>query len=79
MVAYVSPACQNSPKFASILTAFFNPLLGLLTGLVLLLVIQSSSASVGIRQALSLTGGISYGIAIPIIMGQNNIGTYATR
>ncbi len=72
----VSPLA-DSPKFASILTAFSNPLLGLLTGLVLTAVIQSSSASVGILQALSLTGGISYGMAIPIIMGQN-IGTCAT-
>ncbi len=72
----VSPL-KDMPQFTSILTAFTNPLLGILTGLVLTAVIQSSSASVGILQALSLTGSISYGMAIPIIMGQN-IGTCVT-
>ncbi len=72
----VSPL-KDMPEFTSILTAFTNPILGILTGLVLTAVIQSSSASVGILQALSLTGGISYGMAIPIIMGQN-IGTCVT-
>ncbi|MEG1067582.1 MAG: Na/Pi cotransporter family protein [Anaerovoracaceae bacterium] len=67
----------DSPDFASILTAFSNPVLGILTGLILTAIIQSSSASVGILQALTLTGGITYGMAIPIIMGQN-IGTCAT-
>lgn len=72
----VSPLA-GMPEFTSMLTAFTNPILGILTGLVLTAVIQSSSASVGILQALSLTGGISYGMAIPIIMGQN-IGTCVT-
>ncbi|SCK00225.1 Na/Pi-cotransporter II-related protein [uncultured Eubacterium sp.] len=72
----VSPLA-DMPEFTSMLTAFTNPLLGIVTGLVLTAVIQSSSASVGILQALSLTGGISYGMAIPIIMGQN-IGTCVT-
>lgn len=72
----VSPL-RDMPEFTSILTAFTNPILGILTGLLLTAVIQSSSASVGILQALSLTGGISYGMAIPIIMGQN-IGTCVT-
>lgn len=72
----VSPLA-DMPEFTSMLTAFTNPLLGILTGLVLTAVIQSSSASVGILQALTLTGGISYGMAIPIIMGQN-IGTCVT-
>ncbi len=67
----------DSPMFAHILTAFKNPLLGILTGLVVTAIIQSSAASIGMLQALSLTGGITYGIAIPIIMGQN-IGTCAT-
>lgn len=67
----------DSPKFASVLTAFENPVLGILMGAVFTAVIQSSSASVGILQALSLTGSISYGVAIPIIMGQN-IGTCIT-
>lgn len=72
----VSPLA-DSPKFTSMLVAFENPLLGLLTGLVLTAIIQSSAASIGILQALSLTGGITYGMALPIIMGQN-IGTCAT-
>ncbi|MGC2873780.1 Na/Pi cotransporter family protein [Ihubacter sp. mB4P-1] len=72
----VSPLA-DMPEFASMLTAFTNPLLGIVTGLALTAVIQSSSASVGILQALSLTGSISYGMAIPIIMGQN-IGTCVT-
>ncbi|HKK94807.1 MAG TPA: Na/Pi cotransporter family protein [Anaerovoracaceae bacterium] len=65
------------PEFTSILTAFNNPLLGIFTGLALTAIIQSSSASVGILQALSLTNGITFGMAIPIIMGQN-IGTCIT-
>lgn len=67
----------NDPAFISLFTAFKNPLLGVLVGLVVTAVIQSSSASVGILQALALTGSISYGAAIPIIMGQN-IGTCVT-
>lgn len=67
----------NNQGFTSMLTAFNNPILGVLAGLVITAVIQSSSASVGILQAISLTGGITYGIAIPIIMGQN-IGTCVT-
>ena len=65
------------PEFTNILTAFSNPLLGLLAGTVLTAVIQSSSASVGILQALCATGSVTYGAAIPIIMGQN-IGTCVT-
>ena len=67
----------NDPAFTSLFTAFKNPLLGVLVGLVVTAVIQSSSASVGILQALALTGSVSYGAAIPIIMGQN-IGTCVT-
>ena len=67
----------DMPEFAAILTAFTNPFLGVLVGAVFTGVIQSSAASVGILQALSLTGGITYGIALPIIMGQN-IGTCVT-
>ena len=76
MSGSVSPLAE-SPSFTHILTAFNNPVLGVLTGLVVTAVIQSSAASVGMLQALSLTGGITYGMAIPIIMGQN-IGTCAT-
>ncbi len=67
----------NDPTFTSILTLFTNPIMGILAGAVLTAVIQSSSASVGILQALSVTGSITYGMAIPIIMGQN-IGTCVT-
>ncbi len=65
------------PEFTGILTMFSNPLLGMLCGVVLTAVIQSSSASVGILQALCATGVLSFGTAIPIIMGQN-IGTCVT-
>lgn len=65
------------PEFTSILTAFSNPLLGVLAGTVLTAVIQSSSASVGILQALCMTGAVPYSSALPIIMGQN-IGTCVT-
>jgi len=67
----------DMPEFAQILTAFTNPFLGVLVGAVFTGVIQSSAASVGILQALSLTGGITFGMALPIIMGQN-IGTCVT-
>ncbi len=64
----------ESEAFRNILVAFQNPFLGVLIGTLFTAVIQSSSASVGILQALSLTGAVTYGNAIPIIMGQN-IGT----
>ena len=65
------------PEFTGILTAFSHPILGMIAGAVLTAVIQSSSASVGILQALCVTGAVSYSVAIPIIMGQN-IGTCVT-
>lgn len=65
------------PAFTNILTMFENPILGMLAGVVLTAIIQSSSASVGILQALCVTGKITYANAIPIIMGQN-IGTCIT-
>ncbi len=68
---------KGDPAFASILTTFENPLLGILAGLVLTAIVQSSSASVGILQTLTTTGAITYGAAIPIVMGQN-IGTCVT-
>ncbi len=68
---------QDSPKFTGILTALNNPILGVLAGLFITAIIQSSSASIGILQAISMTGGLTYGMAIPIIMGQN-IGTCVT-
>ena len=68
---------QNEAWFTSLFIRFSNPLLGVLVGAVVTGIIQSSSASVGILQALSATGVITYGSAIPIIMGQN-IGTCVT-
>ena len=68
---------KNVPEFTSLLTKFSNPVLGLLAGILLSAVIQSSSASIGILQALSVTGAITIGSAFPIILGQN-IGTCVT-
>ncbi len=68
---------KDVPEFQSILLMFTNPILGVLAGAALTAIIQSSSASVGILQALSATGQVTYGAAIPIIMGQN-IGTCVT-
>ena len=68
---------KGDPEFVKILTLFTNPILGVLAGLVLTAIVQSSSASIGILQALSSTGAISFGMAIPIILGQN-IGTCVT-
>ena len=76
MSAAVKPLA-NVPEFTALFTMFSNPILGLIAGAVLTAVIQSSSASVGILQALSATGAISFGSALPIIMGQN-IGTCVT-
>ncbi len=67
----------NVPAFQNLFLLFKNPILGMLAGAVLTAIIQSSSASVGILQALAITGQVSYGAAIPIIMGQN-IGTCVT-
>ncbi len=76
MSGAVAPLAENE-KFTSVLTMFSNPILGMIAGLVLTAVIQSSSASVGILQALCVTGAVGYKTAIPIIMGQN-IGTCVT-
>ncbi len=76
MSSSVEPLTSNE-KFTGILTMFSNPVLGVLCGAVLTAVIQSSSASVGILQALCLTGVVPYSAALPIIMGQN-IGTCIT-
>ena len=76
MSSAVSPLAKDE-KFTGILTAFSNPILGTLAGAALTAIIQSSSASVGILQALCVTGAVSFGTAIPIIMGQN-IGTCVT-
>ncbi len=67
----------NVPEFTNILLMFSNPILGVIAGAVLTAVIQSSSASIGILQALCVTGSVTYGAALPIIMGQN-IGTCVT-
>lgn len=70
-------ALAESESFRNILIMFENPILGVLAGLVLTAIVQSSSASVGILQSLTTTGAITYGAAIPIVMGQN-IGTCVT-
>ena len=76
MSAAVKPL-KDVPEFTNILLMFSNPILGMLAGLVLTAIIQSSSASVGILQALCVTGAVPFGTALPIIMGQN-IGTCVT-
>ena len=76
MSGAVAPLADNE-KFTGILTMFSNPLLGLLAGTILTAVIQSSSASVGILQALCATGAVNFSTALPISMGQN-IGTCIT-
>ncbi len=68
---------KSSESFKSLLTLFQNPILGVLVGLVVTAIVQSSSASVGILQSLTTTGAITFGTAIPIIIGQN-IGTCVT-
>ena len=68
---------KDDPEFAKILLMFENPILGVLAGTVLTAIVQSSSASVGILQSLTTTGAITFGAAIPIVMGQN-IGTCIT-
>ncbi|MFA6948234.1 MAG: Na/Pi cotransporter family protein [Eubacteriales bacterium] len=72
----VSPLA-DIPEFQNALIMFRNPIIGVLAGTIITAVIQSSAASVGILQAISLTGGVTYGVALPIIMGQN-IGTCVT-
>lgn len=76
MSGAVAPLADNE-QFTGILTMFSNPVLGMMAGALLTAAIQSSSASVGILQALCATGAVGYGTAIPIIMGQN-IGTCIT-
>ena len=70
-------ALKDNESFTRILTVFSNPILGVLAGTLLTVIVQSSSASIGILQALSTTGAISFSMAIPIILGQN-IGTCVT-
>jgi phosphate:Na+ symporter len=76
MCGAVSGLADN-PSFTKMMTAFSNPILGMVVGAVLTAIIQSSSASVGILQALCATGAVRYSVALPIIMGQN-IGTCVT-
>lgn len=76
MSTAVEPLAEQ-PEFSHILLMFSNPVLGMLVGLILTAIIQSSSASIGILQALCATGVVSYATAIPIIMGQN-VGTCVT-
>ena len=76
MSSAVEPLAEV-PEFGQILVKFANPVAGVLAGMIITAIIQSSSASVGILQALCATGNVTYGLAIPIIMGQN-IGTCIT-
>ena len=76
MSSSVEPLAEV-PQFQALLTTFKNPILGMIAGLIFTAIIQSSSASVGILQALCSTGILSYATVLPIIMGQN-IGTCAT-
>ncbi len=76
MAGAVKPLAEI-PRFTNIMLVFSNPVLGTLVGLVLTAIIQSSAASIGILQALCLSGAVSYSTALPIIMGQN-VGTCAT-
>ncbi len=76
MSSSMAPLAKD-PNFAQILLLFHNPILGVFVGLIVTAVIQSSAASVGMLQALSLTGSISYIVAAPIVAGQN-IGTCVT-
>lgn len=71
MMEEVFAPLKESESFQSFFLSFSNPFIGIMTGLILTAVIQSSSASVGILQALSATGSVTYGIAIPMIIGQN--------
>ena len=70
MSSSMAPLSQND-DFKNMMVAFSNPFLGFIVGAILTIVIQSSSASVGILQALSMVGGVAWGAAIPIILGQN--------
>ena len=72
----VSPLA-DMPEFGALMVKFTNPVIGVIVGALFTALIQSSAASVGILQALAMTGSITYGMAIPIIMGQN-IGTCIT-
>ena len=77
MMSDAVSSLKDNDDFKNILLMFENPILGVLAGLVLTAIVQSSSASVGILQSLTVTGAITYGAAIPIVMGQN-IGTCVT-
>ncbi len=77
MMASAMEPLEDSPEFVSMLTMFNSPFMGVVVGTAVTAIIQSSSASVGILQALSTTGAVTYGMAIPIIFGQN-IGTCVT-
>ena len=68
MSGAVAPLKDN-PDFVSVLTAFNNPIIGILVGIVFTAILQSASASVGVLQALSVTGAITFQSAFPIILG----------
>mgnify|MGYP002626464816 CR=1 FL=1 len=71
MMEEVFEPLKDSPTFQKLFISFSNPLIGILSGIILTAIIQSSSAAVGILQALSASGSVTYGIALPFILGQN--------
>ena len=71
LMASAMAPLADVPEFANALVAFKNPALGFLVGLIVTVIVQSSSVSIGILQALTLVGGVSWGMAVPIILGQN--------
>ncbi len=77
MMSGAAEPLASMPEFQNILLWFTNPILGVLAGAILTAIIQSSSASVGILQALANSGAVKFSVAVPIIMGQN-IGTCVT-
>ena len=77
LMSYAVSPLKDNADFVNILTLFKNPIMGVLAGTALTVIVQSSSASIGILQALSTTGAINFSMAIPIILGQN-IGTCVT-
>ncbi|MBQ7450402.1 Na/Pi cotransporter family protein [bacterium] len=71
MMADAMAPLANVPEFTQVMVAFKNPILGFIVGFIITIIVQSSSASIGILQALTMVGGVSWGVAIPIILGQN--------
>lgn len=71
LMASAMAPLADIPQFRTAMIAFHNPIFGFIVGLIVTVIVQSSSVSIGILQALTLVGGVSWGVAIPIILGQN--------